>query len=150
MRPIWLAVALAVLAFAAAGCGGSGSSTSTQAVATTATSSECADVTYFGANLGAAVASIGGAGGASRQTADALDKLVKAAPDELKQDFVVLTEAVNRIEAALKGVNLKAGETPSTAQKAKLALIGKSLRTGKAKKASADIAVWRKKHCSSQ
>ncbi len=114
-------------------------------------SSECADLAKAGEKFGAAIAaSSGGAGGDLQQTAKAFNEFVKAAPDELKQDFAVLADAVSQYANALKGVNLKAGETPSAAQIAKLLVIGKSLSTGKAQKASADIAAWGQKHCSKQ
>ena len=126
MRWIWPAVALAALAFAAAGCGPDTSAVtgnpSTDATSTTA---------------GAPPAGL---------SSECAVQIEKAAPDELKADYAVLL----KIAVALKRVKLKAGETPSSAQRAKLALIAKSLRTKRAQEASANIAAWSQKHCGKQ
>ena len=109
---------------------------------------ECADLAKAGQKFAAAIAaSSGGVSGDLQQTADAFNAFVTAAPAELKGDFAVLADAFNQYAAALKGVNLKAGQAPSPAQIAKLVLIGKSMSTGKVQKASADIGAWGRKHC---
>jgi len=109
---------------------------------------QCADLAQAGQKFAAAVAaSAGGAGGDLQQTANAFNAFVKAAPAELRNDFAVLADAFNRYAAALKGVNLKAGQAPSPAQIAKLLQYGKSLGTGQVQKASADLGAWSRKHC---
>jgi hypothetical protein len=109
---------------------------------------DCKDLAEAGQKFGAAIASsASGGNGDLAVTANAFKEFAAQAPDELKDDFEVLAHVFVVYAAALKGIDLKAGSTPTAAQIAKLTKLGQSFNSAEVQKASTDIAAWGKAHC---
>jgi len=172
MRWIIVGAAVAALALAVVGCGGSSDSgsnaaadtvvtdtsasteqTSTEQTSTgtdglTGLSGECKGLAEASQAFGAAMASSAGGGNNDlNATADAYKAFAEKAPDELKGDFEVLAGLMADYATALRDLDLKAGETPTPAQIAKLAVLAHSLGTADAQKASVAIATWTQENC---
>ena len=159
---------LGAIALLAAGCGGgsdesSGSETTIETT-TTETDTTGAETTTDNTNMNAFaskdclnLASVsakfaqaaGATGSDPETTAKLFDELVAKAPDEIKDDLQVLSEAMAEVSAALKGVNLTSGTAPDPATLKKLQELGTKFSDPKYQQASANIEAWAKKNCSS-
>jgi hypothetical protein len=173
MRRVTILLVLGVFALAVAGCGGGSSSsnetstttttteTTTSEETTTATetsteasglgglaSGDCHRLSQASAALGTAIAS-SGQGGDLGSTAEAYQKYVDEAPEEIRPDVQVLADAYAKYASALQDAGLKAGETPSTDQALKIGQALASLDQQKIATASANIATWAQKNCTS-
>ncbi len=159
---------LGAVALLAAGCGGgsdesSGTETTIETTTTTETDTTADETTTDGdlnafasedclnlASVGAKFAESAGASGSDPETtAKFFDELVAKAPDEIKDDLQVLSEAMAEVSAALKDANLTSGQAPDAAQLKKLQELGKKFSDPKYQQASANIEAWAKKNCSS-
>jgi hypothetical protein len=174
MRRMGAAAVVAALMLVAAGCGGSNeesSSAATETVTTEATTTEtetdmvteetettssgvagltgaCQDLVEVSQKFGEAMAAATGAGGNDlAATSKAFEAFADKVPDEVKDDFQALAEAFAVYADALKGLDLKAGSTPTAEQVAKLVEATQALDQEKLSKASAGIDAWVKENC---
>lgn len=100
------------------------------------------------AGVGAKIAeAMGGANADISKTADLFDELVSSAPDEIKGDLQVIAEGVTTLAAAMKGIDFKAGATPSADQLAKMQTALASVDNAKLQAASQHIEAWAQVHC---
>ncbi len=171
MRRATTLLVLAMLALAAGGCGGSKKSASETTASTTTTttteSSSTAESSTTTGNtatapvfasgkcksLAASAAKINeqtSAATASGNLEDAAKKFqayVDIAPSEIKGDVQTVADAFKSYAAALKGVNLTAGKTPSAADIQKITTAAKSFSQTKVKAAVQHIRAWVQKNC---
>jgi hypothetical protein len=171
------ALLIAALAVVAAGCGGSSnneaSSDTTTTVATDTTAStdtgtatdttatdtgsagstgttvpalsgKCKDLAQLGTKLSQSMA---GQTGDLEDASKVIDELAGQVPDEIKPDFQVIAKNFKKIAVALKGVQLKSGQTPSPAALAKLQQIVSSMDSPEIRRATAHIEAWAAKNC---
>ena len=168
-----LVVGLAGLTLLAAGCGGGSSDTAAETTTTettttetttteesttesTETSEESTDTTGSSdfasaencqefAQLSAKISdAFSGADQDLEGVADQLNQLASVAPDEIKSDFETLADGYGQIADAVG--NLKAGETPSADDLAKLSQLGTEWST-KMTTAATNIATWAQENC---
>jgi hypothetical protein len=100
------------------------------------------------AGVGAKIAeAMGGANADISKTADLFDELVSSAPDEIKGDLQVIADGVTTLAAAMKGIDFKAGATPSADQLAKMQTALASVDSAKLQAASQHIEAWAQVHC---
>jgi hypothetical protein len=161
-----VAAVVGTLALAAAGCGGSSKSSSPP---TTAGVTTTAPATTIATTAPTSTTASGGSGFASagncRQLADVASKLGTAfsgkanlsatikffqdlsskAPAEIRPDFAVLADAFRKIGAATQG--LKPGQTPTSAQIAKLQALQGRLDVAKLTAAANHLSAWSTKNC---
>jgi hypothetical protein len=107
-------------------------------------SGDCLQFAGVGAKIAQAMS---GANADISKTADLFDELVASAPDEIKGDFQVIAEGVTALAAAMKGIDFKAGATPSADQLAKMQTALASVDSAKLQTASQHIEAWSKEHC---
>ncbi len=163
---------LGVLLLAAAGCGGKSNNsassntptttaeTTTAAATTTAstttTSSTTSDLSKLasGSNCRALLdlgtklsAAFSGSNGDLQKQAKLLQEFADKTPSDIRPDFEVLADAMNKIAKDLKGVDLSAGKTPTPAQLAKLQKLSTEIDQTKLQTASAHITAWAQSHC---
>lgn len=174
----WLAIALALFVFAivGVGCGGgddeasddSGITITTDTTETDDTSTdettddtettdtdvagdfaseECQDLADATEALSGAFGG-GGSGDLSEQS-EAFDKLVDAAPDEIKSDVEVLAKAYAEYADVLADIDLAPGETPSAAQAIQLSQALASVDQQGVAEASQRVGVWAQENCTS-
>ena len=170
-RSVSFAVLTLVLAFgfSVAGCGGGGkksssgttavaatteaAATTTEAAATTkvpdlskfATSKNCRDFAQLAVNVTKAFT---GSGGNDLQaSAKAINELADKAPSDVRSDFKVVADAYGKIANALKGVDLKSGETPSADQIAKMQKLQQEIDQPKLTAAEQHISTWVQHNC---
>ena len=97
----------------------------------------------------AMISSATGAG--TNDDLDATAKAYKAfadnAPDELKDDFETLAGVIGEYASAIGDLDLKAGETPSPSQIAKLVALSRSFNSADVQEASAAISSWTTENC---
>jgi hypothetical protein len=100
------------------------------------------------AGVGAKIAqAMGGANADISKTADLFDELVASAPDEIKGDLQVISEGVTTMAAAMKGIDFKAGATPTADQLAKMQTALASVDNAKLQAASQHIEAWAQENC---
>jgi hypothetical protein len=100
------------------------------------------------AGVGAKIAeAMGGANADISKTADLFDQLVASAPDEIKGDLQVISEGVTTLAEAMKGIDFKAGATPSADQLAKMQTALASVDSAKLQAASQHIEAWAQENC---
>jgi hypothetical protein len=165
---------LATLALLAAGCGGDDSSeaggdtdtaiveetngeettddaTSTDDDATETTedddldlTGQCAEFAGLGTRITQALS-----GGTQdlEEAADLFDELASKVPDEIKADFQVIAENFSKIAEAVQELDLSPGETPSTADLAKLQELTASLSSPEVAAAGERIQAWVAENC---
>lgn len=169
------ALFIAVVALVAAGCGGSSNNeassdtvttvatdtttstdmgTTTEATATdtgttgaagqAALSGKCKDLAQLGSKVSQSMA---GQTGDLQQASKVIDELVGQVPDEIKPDFEILAKNFRKIAAALKGVDLQSGTTPSPEALAKIQQVLSSMNSAEVTRASAHIEAWAQKNC---
>ena len=78
---------------------------------------------------------------------DAMDALANAAPDEIKSDFKTFADALKDFAGAMSDAGLKAGQTPTAAQIAKLTTASQKLSTPKVQAATQHLEAWGQKNC---
>jgi hypothetical protein len=120
--------------------------TSTTATGLTAGCQKVADLSVqFGKALSAA-----GATGTTDldKTAEAYESFAQEVPAEIRDAFETLAKSYTAYAAALKGVNLKAGQVPDASTMAKIIQATKSLNGTELTKANADISAWVTENCS--
>ncbi len=169
-------VAVAVLAIVAlvlaAGCGSKkkaspppAATTTTSATTTSATTSSgtgsgsgasnkpsfastknCAQLASLASKLASSLNPTGGKADLNGYS-DAMDALANAAPDEIKPDFKTFAEAIKQFASAMSDAGLKAGETPTAAQIAKLTTASQKLSTPKIQAATQHLEAWGQKNC---
>jgi hypothetical protein len=167
-RTTVVAVILGVLLIAlAAGCGSkksaSASQTTTTSESTTTTSSgsgsgsssgkpsfastkNCAQLASLASKIANSVNSTGGKIDLKGYS-DAMDALANAAPDEIKSDFKTFADALKDFASTMSDAGLKAGETPTAAQIAKLTTASEKLSTPKIRAATEHLEAWGQKNC---
>ena len=169
------ALFIAVVALVAAGCGGSSNNeassdtvttvatdtttgtdmgTTTEATATdtgttgaagqAAVSGKCKDLAQLGTKVSQSLA---GQSGDLQQASKVIDELAGQVPDEIKPDFEILAKNFRKIAAALKGVDLQSGTTPSPEALAKIQQVLSSMNSAEVTQASAHIEAWAQKNC---
>jgi hypothetical protein len=140
-----------------------GSSTSDGTSATTATTSsddsssttsdnvakKCLDFASAAGKLGQALAAGASPTANSEGLKNYFDGLAEKAPSEIKAAFRTLAEAMGKYVDGIKGLNLKAGQTPSAADLAKLQAAVASLSTPDIQAASNKIQAWVSAGCHS-
>jgi uncharacterized protein YhaN len=123
--------------------------TTTQSTSTTpnfATSGNCKDLTQSSEELSKALS---GTGGDLQKSAQLFQNFADKAPSEIKGDVQTLADAFSKYADALKGVDLKSGQTPSAATLAKLQQASQEIDQAKVTQASQNISTWVQKNCSS-
>jgi hypothetical protein len=166
--PILVLVVLAVAV--AAGCGSSKKSsttttttttaaTTTAAAATTTTSSSgsglagiatagnCRDIAGLEASLAAAITGTGTTD--VQKTSALLKQFADHTPSDIRPDFEIVAAAYAKVADALKGVNFKAGQTPSASEIAKLEKLGTQINSAKLQQAATHITTWAQNNCHS-
>ncbi len=165
------ALLIAVLALVAAGCGGSSndeasSETVTAVVTETTTmedttattddsgtstdvdlgnlSGECAQFAGISTKL---AQSLSGQDANIEDAAKAFDEIADQVPDEIKDDYKVISENFAKIADALKGVDLTSGQAPSPEALAKLQEISASMDSAEVQQASQHIEAWVQANC---
>jgi methyl-accepting chemotaxis protein len=166
------ALLIAVLALVAAGCGGSSNDeassetvstvvteTTTPTEDTTATtddsgtstdvdlgnlSGECAQFAGVSTKI---AQSLSGQDANIEDAAKAFDEIADQVPDEIKDDYQVISENFAKIADALKGVDLTSGQAPSPEALAKLQAISASMDSAEVQQASQHIETWVKANC---
>jgi hypothetical protein len=172
----WLIVGIAVLTFAiaGAGCGGGddeASDTDTTAIvdtttddtttdeATDETSTETTDtdtdtgtgnlsgdcleaVQAYSAALAAA-----GSGGSSEDAAESLRAFAEQAPEEIRDDFEVLAQAVGKYFDELQDLGLSSGEQPSAEDIAKLSAAAAAFNDADVQAANENVSAWADENC---
>ncbi len=171
------AVLLLAAVLAVTGCGGSKKSstpppvtvtvapttpaTTTTAAATTTTDQstttagsgtgslkDCGSLTSFGQEFAKAIAASSGTGAAGLGTqAQAFKTFADKAPQEIRGDMRVIADALAKYAEALKGVNLKAGQTPSPDVIAKLTAAAKEINQPAVSAAGRHMSAWVASHC---
>jgi|SRR6266542_5153382 hypothetical protein len=160
--------ALCGLALALAGCGGGGSksssppeTTTTAATTTTvttttattttqsttaapnfATSGNCRNLAQSASKFSQALT---GAEGNLKKQAQLFQEFANKAPAEIRSDVQTIADAFTKIANA--GVSLKAGQTPTADQVAKLQQAVKGIDQAKVTQASRNVAAWVQKNC---
>jgi hypothetical protein len=82
------------------------------------------------------------------ETAKLMDKFAAGTPEEVRDDFKVLSVACVKIARALKGLDLTSGKAPSAEMIAKLSQISTEIDSAKVSEASQHISTWAQKNCS--
>jgi hypothetical protein len=129
------------------GSSSSGSSSSSGGSSTVAKS--CLNFAGAAAKLGQALGATGSASANSENVKTYLNGLASQAPSAIKGSFQTLAAAIGKYVDAIKGLNLKAGQTPSAPDLAKLQQAAAALETPEVKQASAKIQAWVKAGCHS-
>jgi hypothetical protein len=123
----------------AADAAGGGSDTSSSG--SSSVSKSCVEFASTASKLSEAI----GAGAADADPEEIrtyFDGLADKAPDEIKGSFRTLADAVGTYVSALKDAGIKAGETPTAAQAAKLQSQLATLSSAKVQAASQKISAW--------
>jgi hypothetical protein len=161
--PIATALLLVVLALAAAGCGGGGkksttaaaaASTSTAAATTqssgtttggasTTKSKSCAQLTSLANRVSAAFQNTNPKN--IQQNARILKQFADQTPDEVRPDFELLADDVQKIADSLHGV--KNPNSPTPAERQKIQQAAGSIDQAKLQTAIRHITVWSQKNC---
>ena len=165
--PILGIAVLSALMLVAAGCGGGSSesaaesdgatTTETTATATETTSTEHGSTSFAStencrqlADLGVKLSQALGATGASADTettAKFLTEFADKTPKAIRADFRLIASTYAEIADALKGINVKAGETPSAEALQKLQTLSTTIDQAKVTAASTRISVWVQTNC---
>ncbi len=176
-RKLAFAVLVGALLVGGAACGGSkktaattttggGSATTTAAMThetttttttptTTASSSSgtpsfastknCQELASLAAKL---TSSVTGQGSTDvNKMAGVIEGLANAAPSAIRADFKTLADAYSSFVKAYTSAGLKAGQTPTPAQIAKLSTAAKSLTTPKLTRAENHLQTWVQQNC---
>jgi hypothetical protein len=112
-------------------------------------SDECQDLVAASAKYGEAYSALGGAGDVDVQGASAaLSAVADAAPDEIKDAFQTLAEAIATYADALEGIDLTGGGTPDPETIAKITAAAQSIDNEAVAAASQEISDWTQENCS--
>ena len=122
---------------------GSGSSSGKPSFAST---KNCAQLASLASKLTSSLSANGGKGDLKGYS-DAMDALANAAPDEIKSDFKTFADALKDFAGAMSDAGLKAGQTPTAAQIAKLTTASQKLSTPKVQAATQHLEAWGQKNC---
>jgi hypothetical protein len=110
-------------------------------------SEDCLALASVGAKL---AESLGATGTADPETTAAyFDELVSKAPDEIKDDLTVLSNAMGEIAEALKDVDLSSGATPDAETIQKLTELSQSFDNAEIQEASDNLQAWSTENCTS-
>jgi hypothetical protein len=121
--------------------------TTTTATATTqsttaATSANCRNLAQSASKFSQALT---GAEGNLKKQAQLFQEFANKAPAEIRSDVQTIADAFTKIANA--GVSLKAGQTPTADQVAKLQQAVKGIDQAKVTQASRNVAAWVQKNC---
>jgi hypothetical protein len=135
-----------------------GTSTTTTSTTTTSTdnssssnniSKSCLNFASAASKLGQALASSGSPTADSESLKKYFEGLAGKAPSDIKASFQTLADAVAKYVDGIKGLNLKAGQTPSAADLAKLQTAAAAMSKPDVQAASNRIQAWVKAGCHS-
>ena len=128
---------------------GSSTDTTADAVASLADCTELTELsTKFTQALGAATTGSGAPD--LEETAKAYEEFADDVPEEVRDAFQTVAAAFTTYAEVLKDVDLGSGETPDPETIAKLAEAATALNDTELTAASAEIAAWATKNCSSR
>jgi hypothetical protein len=113
---------------------------------------DCADLAdaasaYSEAFAASAAAAAGGDAGDIEQSAAALEAFADQAPEEIRDAYRTLAEAVVAYAAVVGDLDIEAGATPDAATIAKLIEASKTLGTTDIQAASSEITAWVTANC---
>ncbi len=167
---------LAALVLVAAGCGGSDEATSDETTVETTVDTDttedtteetteettgdettepdlsgianedCLEFASIGAKFSEALSATGSSADLET-TSQLFQELSDNAPDEIKDDILVLAGAWEEIAAALGDVDLSSGEAPSAETLAKLQELGETFNSAEIQEASANLGTWAEENC---
>jgi ABC-type glycerol-3-phosphate transport system substrate-binding protein len=174
VRKLMGAALLVAAVLAVAGCGGGSKSSApapptvtvgattttppatTPATTTTTTSSSggptslknCGSLTNFGQEFSKAISASAGSGVAGLGAeADAFKTFANKAPAEIRDQLLIIGDALTKYAEALKGVDFKAGQVPSADTLAKLQAASKSISAPDVAAAGQKISAYVQAHC---
>ena len=105
-------------------------------------------LTTFGQQFSKAIAASAGSGVAGLGAeADAFKAFANKAPAEIRDQLLIIGDALSKYAAALKGVDLKAGQVPSADTLAKLQAASKEISQPDVAAAGQKISAYVQAHC---
>jgi hypothetical protein len=109
---------------------------------------KCAQLAQTYANYGQAIAAASTGNGAAdvQKEAEAFKSFADNAPSEIKGDFEVVADALQKYATAMQGFT--PGQTPSASELAKLSALSNQIDSQKLSQASSNIGAWVQKNCS--
>lgn len=125
----------------------------TEATSTTTASGatslkDCGSLTTFGQKFSQAIAASAGSGVAGLGAeADAFKAFANKAPAEIRDQLLIIGDALSKYAEALKGVDLKAGQVPSADTLAKLQSASKEISQPDVAAAGQKISAYVQAHC---
>ena len=122
--------------------GTSSSGTSSSGTGSAAASQRCIEFAGFAAKFADAFKSTGDVSTDSQKLKSYFQALADKAPADIKSSFKTFADAFAKYFDAIKGMNLKAGQTPSADDLAKLQSAAKELDRADVKAASQKIEAW--------
>lgn len=122
--------------------------TTTSAGSGTGSLKNCGSLTNFGQDFAKALAASSGSGTAGLGAqADAFKAFADKAPEEIRGDMRVIADALSKYAEALKGIDFKAGQTPSPEVIAKLTAASKEFNQPAVSAAGEHISAYVASHC---
>jgi hypothetical protein len=108
----------------------------------------CGDLVNFGQAFSKAIAaSAASGGGGIGAEADAFKSFASHAPAEIRDELNIIADAIGKYAVALKGIDLKAGQTPTPEVIAKLQAAAKDINQPAVAAAGQKISTWVSTHC---
>ncbi len=109
---------------------------------------DCGSLTTFGQKFSQAIAASAGSGVAGLGAeADAFKAFANKAPAEIRDQLLIIGDALSKYAEALKGVDLKAGQVPSADTLAKLQSASKEISQPDVAAAGQKISAYVQAHC---
>ena len=113
-----------------------------------ASAKDCGSLTNFGQAFSKAISASAGSGVSGLGAeADAFKKFADKAPAEIRDQLVIIGDALGKYAEALKGVDLKPGTVPSADTLAKLQAASKSISAPDVAAAGQKISAYVTAHC---
>ena len=109
---------------------------------------DCGSLTTFGQKFSQAIAASAGSGVAGLGAeADAFKAFANKAPAEIRDQLLIIGDALSKYAEALKGVDLKAGQVPNADTLAKLQAASKEISQPDVAAAGQKISAYVQAHC---
>lgn len=111
-------------------------------------SEECASLVGLSSQIAQSMSGSGSTDESLEQSRQFFDELADRAPEEIRDDFAVMSEVWTKIAEAYADLDLQSGEVPSQETLQRLAAIGNELDQAELEEASTNIEAWVNENCS--